>query len=70
MAKSKLNDSLDYLTYDDELICIDCGRAFTFTIGEKFYYFTKGLHMPPKRCLDCRLKRKLTINSSRIDLHG
>lgn len=42
------------------LTCIDCGVGFIFTRGEQYYYASKGL-VKPKRCSDCRLRRKLTI---------
>ncbi len=49
---SKLNDRL--------LHCLDCGKDFQFTAGEQRYFFSKGLSIP-KRCPECRLKRKLTL---------
>jgi hypothetical protein len=42
------------------LECIDCQRNFTFTRGEQQYFASKGLSTP-KRCPQCRLKRKLTL---------
>lgn len=45
---------------DKQLTCVDCGATFTFTRGEQFFYASKGLSTP-KRCPDCRLKRKLTL---------
>ena len=46
---------------DEQLICIDCGANFTFARGEQYYYASKELVSPPKRCPECRLKRKLTL---------
>lgn len=46
---------------DKQLTCVDCGASFTFTRGEQFFYASKGLVSPPKRCPECRLKRKLTL---------
>lgn len=45
---------------DRRLKCIDCGATFTFTIGEQRYFLSKGLS-EPKRCPQCRLRRKLTL---------
>jgi len=45
---------------DEQLICVDCGNTFIWTRGERYYYASKGL-APPKRCPQCRLKRKLTL---------
>jgi len=42
------------------LECVDCKRAFTFTRGEQVYFASKGLSTP-KRCPQCRLKRKLSL---------
>lgn len=48
-------------TYKDtELVCIDCGRKFAFTAGEQFFFASKGL-IKPKRCPECRKRRKATI---------
>lgn len=43
---------------DKTLICQDCGNEFTFTAGEQAFYKEKGLTNEPKRCKDCRDKRK------------
>ena len=37
----------------DSLECIDCGREFDITNGEREYYESKGLELP-KRCPKCR----------------
>ncbi|MCJ7840464.1 zinc-ribbon domain containing protein [Lederbergia sp. NSJ-179] len=37
--------------------CWECGKRFTFTIGEQQFYKQRGLSQP-KRCEECRLKRK------------
>ncbi|WP_081579716.1 P-loop ATPase, Sll1717 family [Oscillibacter ruminantium] len=44
------------------LKCTECGQAF-FTQGEKEFYETKGLSIP-KRCKECREKRKHFIKNS------
>jgi transposase-like protein len=39
--------------------CIDCGRDFTVTEGEREFYEFKKLSLP-KRCPACRKERKAT----------
>ena len=43
---------------DKALVCQDCGKEFTFTAGEQAFYKEKGLDNEPKRCKECRDKRK------------
>jgi len=43
---------------DKTLVCINCGKEFTFTEGEQEFYQEKGLN-EPKRCSDCRKARKI-----------
>ena len=43
---------------DKTLTCIDCGNEFTFTAGEQEFYKEKGLENEPKRCKECRDKKK------------
>jgi len=43
-----------------ELTCVECGNTFVFETGEQIFFISKGL-TEPKRCPECRLKRKLTI---------
>ncbi len=42
------------------IACVDCGVQFIFGPGEQRYFLSKGLS-EPKRCPQCRLKRKLTL---------
>lgn len=42
------------------IICKDCGKSFTLSIGEQKFYEEKGLSHPI-RCKDCRLKRKASF---------
>jgi len=54
-------------TEDKILSCIDCNAPFIFSVGEQRYYASKGLSIP-KRCPQCRKRRRDTIvpdNSSR-----
>lgn len=46
--------------YDREIICVGCGETFIWNRGEQAFYLDKGLR-EPRRCSDCRLRRKLTI---------
>ena len=43
---------------DKTLICQDCGKEFIFTAGEQQFYKEKGFDNEPKRCKECRDKRK------------
>ena len=45
---------------DQLLTCCECGETFTFSEGEAFFFWSKGLNQP-KRCKKCRRQRKLTI---------
>ena len=47
---------------DRTLICQDCGSEFTFTVGEQEFYKEKGFENEPKRCPDCRRKKKQQNN--------
>ena len=43
---------------DKTLVCQDCGKEFIFTAGEQQFYKDKGFDNEPKRCKECREKRK------------
>lgn len=45
---------------DKTLVCQDCGNEFVFTAGEQDFYKEKGLDNEPKRCKECRNRRKAT----------
>jgi len=45
--------------------CCDCGRDFIFTLGERRFYLSKNLTIPPRRCPKCRKIRRATINPDR-----
>jgi uncharacterized membrane protein YsdA (DUF1294 family) len=38
---------------DETIICVECGRPFTWSYGEQRFYSERGLHAP-KRCQACR----------------
>lgn len=43
---------------DRSIECIDCHQSFVFTAGEQEFYDRKGFREIPKRCKNCRDKRK------------
>ncbi len=43
---------------DKTIVCCDCGKEFIFTVGEQEFYQLKGLTNEPKRCKECRDKKK------------
>ena len=48
---------------DRNIECIDCHASFVFTAGEQEFYERKGFKEVPKRCKDCRDKRKAKRDS-------
>jgi hypothetical protein len=50
------------------IVCIDCGCDFLFNSGEQRFFWSKGL-AEPRRCSECRLKRKLTIDRGQVVRH-
>lgn len=45
---------------DAVLRCCDCYGQFTFSAGERRYFLSKGLTIP-KRCPECRTRRKRSL---------
>lgn len=43
---------------DKKIICKDCGKEFTFTVGEQEFFKEKGFENDPVRCPECRRARK------------
>jgi hypothetical protein len=43
---------------DQELECIDCKAAFTFTEADQLFYKERDFKAP-KRCKMCRAKKKI-----------
>jgi hypothetical protein len=43
---------------DRTLVCQDCGMDFIFTAGEQEFYKEKGFDNEPKRCKECRDRKK------------
>lgn len=53
----------------EKLICKDCGVGYELTAGEESFYEGMKEKIPtfvmPKRCRDCRYKRKEERNGAR-----
>ena len=47
---------------DKTLVCVDCGNEFIFTASEQEFFAEKGFTNEPKRCADCRAKKKQMRN--------
>lgn len=43
---------------DKNLTCSDCGSSFVFTGGEQRFYQEKGFSHEPRRCRDCRGRKR------------
>ena len=43
---------------DKTLSCLDCGTEFIFSANEQEFYAEKGFTNEPKRCKECRDKKK------------
>ena len=43
---------------DKSLKCADCGQDFIFSKNEQAFYAERGFTNEPKRCKNCRDKRK------------
>ena len=50
---------------DQVLTCKDCGKQFTWTVGEQEFYQQKGFTNPPSRCPEDRAKKKAEMNGTR-----
>ena len=48
---------------DKTLVCADCGQEFIFSAGEQEFYKQMGFTNEPKRCKNCRNKRKAERNA-------
>lgn len=54
---------------DRTLTCQDCGNTFTFTASEQEFYNKKGFTNEPKRCPDCRAKKKAQMGGGHGDFN-
>lgn len=48
---------LDLELTDTKITCVDCDTQFILSLGEQKWFTEKGFSMP-KRCPDCRARRK------------
>jgi len=48
---------------DKIITCKDCGKQFTFTVGEQNFYEQQGFTNEPVRCKECRDKKKAERNN-------
>jgi CxxC-x17-CxxC domain-containing protein len=39
---------------DKSILCIDCNKDFTWSVGEQVFFRDKQLQNPPKRCKECK----------------
>ncbi|MBI2604740.1 MAG: zinc-ribbon domain containing protein [Deltaproteobacteria bacterium] len=47
------------MNYSDKILtCADCGKEFVFTAGEQEFFEQKGFSNLPKRCTDCKARKK------------
>ncbi len=54
-------EDLNRVKFREEILrCVDCEAQFIFTAGEQDYFLSRGLSTP-KRCTQCRTRRKLTL---------
>ncbi len=49
---------------DKSLQCSDCGATFTHSVEDQEFYESKGYTNEPKRCPECRQKRKSERNGN------
>jgi len=55
---------------DKSLQCSDCGITFTHSAEDQEYYQSKGYTNEPKRCPECRQKRKSERNGNSNNGYG
>lgn len=52
---------------DKTLTCQDCGAEFVFTVSEQEFYEEKGFTNEPRRCKECRNKKKAQNNNKKFN---
>lgn len=50
---------------DKTLVCTDCGQQFIHSAEDQARYAERGFANEPKRCRDCRTKRKAQVSAAR-----
>ncbi len=58
IRKKKMNNNYEI----QQLECVECGKSFVFSTEDQEFYAKKG-YSSPKRCPDCRAKRKAQNNN-------
>lgn len=53
------------MAQDQTLKCADCGNDFVWTAAEQDFYQQKGFQNSPKRCPECRAKKKADMQTNR-----
>jgi len=53
------------MAQDQTLKCADCGNDFVWTAAEQDFYQQKGFQNAPKRCPQCRTKKKADMRANR-----
>ncbi len=43
---------------DKDLVCLECGAGFQFTVGEQEFFASRGYTNEPRRCPECRGARR------------
>jgi CxxC-x17-CxxC domain-containing protein len=51
---------------DKTLICQECGKEFIWTAGEQEFFAEKGFTNEPRRCPECREKRRRNDKPERV----
>lgn len=52
----------DSKVFEDKfLFCIACGREFPFEASEQYFFHERG-YQDPKRCPECRAKKRARLN--------
>lgn len=51
------------------LVCRDCGREFTFSVGEQSFYAARDFS-EPTRCPECRAARKASREAAEYSSYG
>ncbi|MBX9668353.1 MAG: zinc-ribbon domain-containing protein [Candidatus Obscuribacterales bacterium] len=49
------------------IICCDCGKNFTFGVGEQAFFASKELVNEPKRCPYCRIVTRAKRRGGEVD---
>ena len=53
--------------YEDKtLVCKECGKEFVFTAGEQQFYAEHGFENEPRKCKECRDRRKSENRANRV----